>query len=192
MIFINEWLPNPTGDDAKGEFIELFNNAAVPVNLDGWKLKTVDKKFFPLDGKFIAGNGYLLLPRSETKLTLKNSDGALLLYDAAGKLVDQSAFSGAAPDGQSFSRVNYETDPSEHFIFAEPTPGMANNIITNTQVSDNQYPLNKVLNPSEFGVFSLVFSGIFLGVAFAGIMVYALKQDEDLSELFFGKNQGNW
>ena len=35
MVFINEWLPNPIGADAKGEFIELCNNGTVPVDLGG-------------------------------------------------------------------------------------------------------------------------------------------------------------
>ena len=38
MVFINEWLPNPNGADAKGEFIELWNSGNAPINLSGWSV----------------------------------------------------------------------------------------------------------------------------------------------------------
>src|ERR1700691_587167 len=106
MIFINEWLPNPTGADAKGEFIELFNNGSSSVNLNGWALTTSGKKIFSLNGYTIAANGYLLLNRTATKLTLKNADESLSLYNAAGQLVDHSNSEGTAQEGKSLSRIN--------------------------------------------------------------------------------------
>ena len=59
MIFINEWLSNPTGADAKGEFIELWNNGNAPVNLNGWTLQVDSKKKFKLSGS-IRANEYLM------------------------------------------------------------------------------------------------------------------------------------
>ena len=193
MVFINEWLPNPMGSDAKGEFVELFNNGSA-IDLNGWRLGNGEKKDFSLGGYRITGNGYLVLPRTVTKLTLKNSDASLFLYDAAGKLVDQSAYVGTAPEGQSFSRVNYGTDPSQHFAFTDPTPGAANKITANIQITNNQYPIGAPLNASFFGVdiFSATIMALALGLVLAGILIYSLKQDEDLSELFFGKHQEVW
>ena len=108
MVFLNEWLPNPTGSDTKGEFIELWNGGSSPVNLNGWILQADGKKKFRLFGT-IKADGYLLLPRSETKLSLKNTDGKLVLFDAAGRLADQPAFEGSAPEGKSFNRVSYDS-----------------------------------------------------------------------------------
>ena len=188
MIFINEWLPNPTGNDAKGEFVELFNNGNGSVNLSGWRLGNDGKKEFSLDGYSIVAHGYLLLPRAKTKLTLKNSDASLFLHDSSGRLADQSAFVGTAPEGKSFSRINYGTDPSQHFAFTDPTPGAANKITANTQISDNQHPINVPLNSSSLSIVIVIVMAFALGMALAGILVYALKQDEDLQELFFGGN----
>jgi Lamin Tail Domain len=185
MIFINEWFPNPAGDDAKGEFIELFNKSSAPANLNGWILKTTGKKIFSLDGYTIAANGYLVLDRTETKLSLKNTAESLFLYDAAGKLADQSSFLGAAPEGKSFSRINYMADPSEHFTWSAPTPGIANDITINTSISDAVYPLNAPLNDPSLGAggfFGLMFAA---GVILAALVVYCLKSDENLSKLFF-------
>ena len=87
MLFINEWLPNPVGNDIKGEFIELFNDNTASVNLDGWNLKNEAGKQFKLSG-IIGPQGYLVLSRSKTKLALKNDGGALFLYDPQGVLQD--------------------------------------------------------------------------------------------------------
>jgi hypothetical protein len=191
MIFINEWFPNPTGNDTKGEFIELFNNGNAPVNLAGRTLKNEAGKKFELSG-IIGAQKYFVLPRSKTKLTLKNSDASLFLYDSAGKLIDQSAFVGAAPEGESFSRINYGTDPSQHFAFTDPTPDAANKITANTQIADNQYSSTAPLNTSSLSLAMVIVLAVALSLALAGIMIYALEQDDDLSQLFFGKNKGSW
>ena len=38
MLYINEWLPNPVGNDATGEFIELYNSGTTGVSLNGYSL----------------------------------------------------------------------------------------------------------------------------------------------------------
>ncbi len=44
MIYINEWFPNPVGNDATGEFVELYNSAATAANLNGYTLSDGAKK----------------------------------------------------------------------------------------------------------------------------------------------------
>lgn len=185
MIFINEWFPNPAGDDARGEFIELFNKSSAPANLQGWVLKTTGKKSFALDGYSVPAQGYLVLDRAETKLSLKNTAESLFLYDAAGKLADQSAFLGAAVEGESFSRINYGSDPSEHFAWTDPTPGFANLITIDTSISDAPYPMNIAINSPSLG--GVQFLGLLLAASaiLAALVVYCLKHDENLSKLFF-------
>jgi len=192
MIFINEWLPNPTGVDAKGEFIELFNNGNAPVNLSGWILQTENKKKFKLSGS-IRANGYLLLPRSETKLSLKNTDGKLMLYDAAGKLVDQSAFEGTAPEGKSFGRISYNTydnssiyNTIQQFVWSKPTPGAKNDVIGEVGVSEIKYPTGIPLNTFHLSWLSVFECAMLIGIIFAAVLWYALRNDEDISQLFFG------
>ena len=134
---------------------------------------------------------------------MKNSDSSLFLYDAAGKLVDQSAFVGTAPEGESFNRINYEFAAQggrseaqgaaiQNFAWGEPTPGAANKITANTQITNNQYPNNIPLNTSSLNIIMVIVMAISLGLALAGILIYSFKQDDDLQELFFGKNQRIW
>jgi hypothetical protein len=192
MIFINEWLPNPTGADAKGEFIELWNSGIAPVNLSGWILQTDNKKKFKLSGS-IRANGYLLLPRGETKLSLKNADGKLLLYNAAGELADQSAFEGTAPEGESFSRVSYNVYDSssvyrtiQQFAWSKPTPGAKNDITAEIGISEIEYPAGIPLNAFRVSWSSMFGCAMLVGIIFAAILWYALRNDEDISQLFFG------
>jgi hypothetical protein len=195
MIFINEWLPNPNGTDAKGEFIELFNNSNAPVNLSGWILQTDGKKKFKLSGS-IRANEYLLLPRSETKLSLKNTDGKLLLYDAAGELADQSAFEGSAPEGESFSRVTYAIyggssmhSAIQQFVWSKPTPG-AKNAVAEDGLSEIHYPIGAPLNAYRMSWVSVVGLIALAGVIFAAVLWYAVRKDEDTAQLFFRGNEG--
>jgi len=193
MIFINEWFPNPAGSDAKGEFIELFNNGNAPVNLENWKLETsAGKKAFSLNGYSVAANSYLVLKRSQTKLTLKNSDESLSLYNSNGHLVDQSSFLGEAPEGKSFSRINDGTDPSQHFAFSMPTPGGVNRIALDNGISVTSYPFDVPLNrPSPVGaeIFGMM---IGVGAIFTSLVIYSLKHDETISKLFFGRDDPAW
>ncbi len=71
VVFLNEWLPNPVGADAEGEFVELFNGGAADARLDGWRLETEGGKKFALDGRYVPARGYLILKkkRHETLAT---------------------------------------------------------------------------------------------------------------------------
>ncbi len=120
MVVIGEWLPNPAGSDAAGEWIELVNTGGAAVPLSGWMLKTGNGKQYRIGDSVIAPYGYLVFPRAATKLTLRNTGEELFLYDNSGTLVDKSRFLGSAPEDRSVSRFG------ETFSFAIPTPGGAN------------------------------------------------------------------
>ncbi len=190
MIFLNEWLPNPVGPDAAGEFAELYNSGSSAVGLDGWVLKTENGKKFSLAGRSIAARGYLVLKKNITKLALRNTDGGLFLYNSAGALVDGGSFLGSALEGQSFSRVDYGTGPAQHFAFTSSTPGAANGVASIT-VADRAYPAGVPLNHQleSFGFF-----GIMMGTALLllGLIIYVIKTNEDLSELFFRRDEEVW
>lgn len=194
MVFINEWLPNPTGTDSKGEFIELYNTGNAPVVLQGWTIATTGKKIFSLNGYSIAARGYLLLKRAETKIALKNTAEAVSLYDAAGRLADHSSFLGMAQEGKSLSRINYATDPSEHFAWSDPTPGAANKISLNNSLAANSYPFGVPLNRTSLAAsgMSIVAMAFGIGVILAMLVVYCVKRDENIEKLLlsFGPRDG--
>lgn len=187
MIFINEWLPNPIGPDAAGEFVELYNSGNVAASLNGWVLKTENGKKFSLVGRSVPVRGYLLLKRSVTKLALRNTDGGLSLYGANGARADQANFLGTAPEGKSFSRVNYTAGAAQRFAFTDPTPGAVNKTVASV-ITVRHYPLNASLNHP---LNSSGFLAIMMGTAalLLGLILYAIKTNEDLSELLFKRNK---
>src|SRR3989338_6477825 len=48
MVQISEWLPNPAGADAEGEWIELWNSGQESVPLQGWRLTDAAGRSFRL------------------------------------------------------------------------------------------------------------------------------------------------
>jgi len=187
MIYINEWFPNPIGNDAAGEFIELYNNGAATA-LAGYTLSDGAKKRFSLGGYSISSGGYLVLKHAQDKLSLKNTDGGLWLYDPGGQLVDNAQFAGVAPEGKSFSRVDYGTAPIAHFAFEYPTPGVANKTIDAT-VHTNNYSLNVSLSPSlsPAGLFLLIFGTASFFLLF---FIYVIRKNRNISNFFFGRDEG--
>lgn len=195
MVFINEWLPNPLGnDDCKVrcgwniEFVELINKGSSTVNVSGWALWTGGKakKVF-LNGR-IAADGYAVFTKAETKLSLKNTDGGLWLYEPNGRIADRAAFVGTAPIGESFSRIDFRTEDTQHFAFLDPTPGFLNQTIDNA-VTFRQYPVNVPLDP-PLGV--LQFLGLLIGAlaVLASAAVYVFYKNENLSQFIFERNAG--
>ena len=188
MIYINEWFPNPVGNDATGEFIELYNSGAAVASLDGYTLSGGAKKKFSLSGYNLPPGGYLVLKHAQDGLSLKNTSGALLLYGSGGRVADSASFSGVAPEGKSFSRVDYGTAPVSHFAFVYPTPGAANKTI-DTAVHVNDYPLGVPLSP-QLSPARLI--GLTLGISlfFLLFFIYVTKKNRNISDLFFGKDEG--
>ena len=199
MIYINEFLPNPVGPDAQGEFVELYNADAATISLAGWKLGTGTRatstgsvapaktKPFPFSGRTIPPHGYLVLRHAETGLSLKNTDGALLLYGPDGKVADIAAFSGSAPEGKSFSRVEYARGPAEHFAFVDPTPGSANAPF-DVRVHAMRHVAGAPLGPRP-SIAAPFFSALGLAAAIAITIFYAIKKNENLSHLLFGGDE---
>lgn len=108
-IVINELLPNPEGiPDAEGEWIEIFNQNNFEVLLSDWKITDTVGKIttysFP-KGTKIPPQGFLVLSRPTTKITLNNDGDDLKLIQPDGKIVDELTYE-KAPRGQSYNLVN--------------------------------------------------------------------------------------
>ena len=187
MIYINEWLPNPVGNDAAGEFIELYNSGTGVANLNGYALGDGAKKTFSLAGYSMPPGGYLVFKKAQDGLSLKNTDGALFLYDPNGQVVDSASFAGAAPEGKSFSRVDYSAAPIAHFAFEYPTPGVANKTV-DTTVHVNDYPLGVPLSPQlSPGAFIVLTTGV--AAFFLLFFIYVIQKNRNISNFFFGRDE---
>lgn len=180
MIFINEWLPNPIGNDKNSEWIELKNEGYLAVDLNNWFIKTKNGTKFLFPRKIIKPGEFLILKKEETKLTLRNTDEKIFLYNNKNQLIDESEFFGTAPEGKSFSRQG------ENFFWSVPTPGYHNQIIF-SNITNKIYPHNKALNLK----LSLIdFLGMFLvgSAIITFFIIFALKNNDYLSNIFFSRD----
>lgn len=124
-IVLNEILPSPEGPDAENEWIEIFNQNDFEVNLSGWKIKDKEGRItvytFPEDTK-ISPEGYLVLSRPITKITLNNSGDGLSLIQPDEEITDSTTYQ-KAPREQSYNRTT-----SGWFWGSVLTPGKPNKI----------------------------------------------------------------
>jgi len=95
-IEISEFLAQAPEADAENEWIELFNNSASPVFLDGWMLDDEEKGSSPFvfpKNSLIPEKSYLVLSRQTTKIALNNDGDAVRLL---------------LPDKEVFQEIKYE------------------------------------------------------------------------------------
>lgn len=134
-IFINEFLPDPIGDDVAGEFIELINTGSEDVDVGGWKVDDSDGGSAPYiipSNTIVNAGKFLVLWRVDTKLALNNSADAVRLFDPAGAERSASTYSKTVPQGQSYNRM----DDGRYELSTTTTPGAANEI-TGPDPTDN-------------------------------------------------------
>ncbi len=200
MVYINEFFPNPVGPDAQGEFVELYNDGSGTVSLAGWKLSAGTRtatgiipnktKPFSLAGYSVGPRGYLVLKKEQTKLSLKNTDGGLLLYGPDGTIADGAGFTGGAPEGKSFSRMDRTASSSaQQFAFADPTPGGPNKAFE-SMIEAIRYPIGEVLDP---GMTTVSLLSLALGGAATVTLsvLYIIYRNENISHYLFGVLGGN-
>lgn len=180
-VFINEWLPNPAGPDAGGEWLEIYNDGKEAVSLSGWQIQNGSGKKAKLGNVWINPGEYIVLYRGDTKLVLRNRDEVLSLYNTRRELVHRAEFLGSVPEGKSISRTD------NYFMVTEPTPGAANAANNISAILDSNppgVPLNSQLASSDVIGLSLGWGILICAVAF-----FAIKNHGSLSQLFFGRNE---
>lgn len=107
-VVLNEILPSPEGTDDQGEWIELYNSNNFEADLSGWKIEDIEgaKTTYTFDKNTkIAPDGYLILKRPDTKITLNNSKDGLNLLWPDNKIIDSLTYN-AAPKNQSYNKTN--------------------------------------------------------------------------------------
>ena len=144
-VLINEFVPNPDGSDQgaagaplDGEWVEIFNNTGVSVDVDGWVLYDEDDtnelviSSTNVEGGItdIPAGGFMVVYRNgDGNFELNNDEDTVRLYDDeigdGGTLIDSRAYAygGGAPEDKSFARI---PDGTANWVDPEPTPGEPN------------------------------------------------------------------
>lgn len=120
-IRISELLPDPTGSD-EGEWVELQNVSGTDIALDGLFLDDADggSPPFALSGIRIAANGYVVIPKSASKIAYNNTGDHARILNANGDIM-LSVHYDVAPEGRSYAYVD-----GEWAWTSVLTPGSAN------------------------------------------------------------------
>ncbi len=122
---LNEFLPDPVGDDASGEWIELYNDSDQAISLAGVTIQDSSTSHFTLSNEIIEAHQYLLINRTQSGIALNNSDDAVILRDPAGNQIDTTSYSGSS-EGWSWALIDGGWRWSRL-----PTPGAVNQIPIN-------------------------------------------------------------
>lgn len=94
MVFISKILPNPSGKDTLGEFIEIYNKSNEPTFLKGWHIEDKSGKTYYFSDNFvIEANQSDKFFYSQTKISLNNSGDVIDLFSANGNLIDKIDYS---------------------------------------------------------------------------------------------------
>lgn len=123
-VVLNEILPSPEGPDDTEEWIEISNQNNFEVNPDGWRLEDKTGKtavFTFTRGIKIPAQGFLLLRRVDTKITLNNDEDGLGLICPDGTVADFVSYKDSRR-GQSYNRFGDE------WFWSESLTPMAVNI----------------------------------------------------------------
>jgi hypothetical protein len=128
QIFYNELLPNPSGTDTAGEFIEFYNSSEKTENLENWKLKDAKGVLHPLkkiDGISleIAPKKYLVINPNKYGVSLHNTvDETIDLLDPDDKKVDSVSYQ----HSEVKENIAYAFDGIEWHWSNKLTPGEKN------------------------------------------------------------------
>jgi hypothetical protein len=126
VLIISEFLPNPKGDDYSGEWIEIKNESSEEIDLNGWILETNSSRSASRLSGTIQPGAFLVIPRAQSKLSLKNTGDTILLKNPAGDVVFEVSFKNEVPEGWSAARFE-----SGWKITKNPTPGQPNVLLEN-------------------------------------------------------------
>jgi len=127
-IIVTEIFPNPEGSDNDLEFIEIFNNSDVVVNLFGWSVGDNSKSKYTFDKeKKISSKDYLVIYRSESKIALNNGSENVKLYQPLKDAPLQDVKYEKSIEGWGYS---YHQEKKEWVWSETVTPGKENVIKT--------------------------------------------------------------
>jgi len=150
-VVLNEILSDPFGDDCsltgiEGEWVELYNNSDIIMDLDGWYIKdTADHKIIISSSNTLSGSTNIL-PKGWLVVfldgcILNNDSDSVKLYHSAGiELVDSYSYFEPKPEGSSFARI---PDGIGAWFDPIPTPGAPNKleILTEPEIEIETKPI---------------------------------------------------
>lgn len=167
-IIINEIMPNPATDEALNEWVELYNNESIAINVSGWSIgdnadnDSIEGGLYNKEGTIIAPLGFAIVTADATRAYnnfnassdavklysndnsigngLSNSEDVIYIYDNNNNLIDKKEYH-STTEGFSWAFANNSLHQSS------PTPGFANDAVS---YENCDYQVNVILPKSIF------------------------------------------
>jgi hypothetical protein len=132
-IYLSEILPNPSGKDEDGEFIEIFNSSSEAINLSGWQIDDKEgsgSSPYTFPSTLIGPKEYLVIPFSQSKIVLNNAEDWVYLINPNREIVSSLHYSHPdKPEDCSYALIggryfwtNQPTPNRENFLSKRPSP----------------------------------------------------------------------
>ena len=194
-VIINEIAWSGTMDSSNDEWIELFNNTGVDINLSGWSIEDDGSTEYIIESGLIPAKGYFLIEDSENTvsnieadavigLSLANSGDSLILKNDVGLVVDEVNISGVAwqagdlSSKASMERIDPELSADDNWATAVMTNealGRDGSLILGTV---------KALNSTYEGKGPKIYFDPFETIAYEGDLVTISVMGSDLEDLY--------
>ncbi len=92
-IVINAAMIDPKGNEARNEWVSLYNRGNRKVTMKGWRLVDGHGREGVLNGPIEAGDVLKLKGRKKGTVKLANAGGSLILYDEHNCIIDHVTWS---------------------------------------------------------------------------------------------------
>jgi hypothetical protein len=134
-VRINEVLPNPSGDEEKDEYIELYNFADHIQDISYWTIEDGSGRtyLFPQETQ-IQPQEYFVVYRKDFSFALNNSQEKVILRDARAFVIDTMEY------GTSKEDVSWNNDEGEWRKSKHLTPGKENKHNNTPRIVDFDVP----------------------------------------------------
>ncbi len=168
-VTLTEVMPNPEGPDAEEEWIEITNGGDETVNLGNWTIKDKSGTTYTFsDDVYIEPGQSLVLYRTESGISLNNSNESIELSDYNGDTISEIAFEKSYED-ESYAEIQIEEVQSTQ----ASTLGLGNQVFSTWQwVTPSPGALNPVWKQVKGEV--LEFDGSLLTL-FDGVSTWTFK-----------------
>lgn len=144
-IKITELMPNPSGADEDGEYIELYNSEDKVVDLSKYILRIgADSKEYAFPaGSFIEPNEYMTFYNKEMGFALVNSSSVVRLFSLDGQAVDESISYTNPIEGSAWVVINglwqYTNQPTPNGINLVSLNDPVKEYVPEQQCASGQY-----------------------------------------------------
>lgn len=123
-VHINEFLPNPAGNDSELEFIELYNDSGSSIDISGWVIDTGGSSKFTIDsGTILMPNSFLTFFSADKNISMTNSGDSIQLLRPDAVVQDTISYT-TSTEGYSYIR----TQSGLYEEISSPTPNAANTV----------------------------------------------------------------